>query len=123
MFTTNLLPGQGFKIFTVCRTTAGVSRAGRPKKAKPEETNENFYGILVRASQKEIEQWKQSGHPITHTIVEHSAQVKAKATEYLTTEDGRQFYIQGVKNPGDLNVTMIYYVEERFDLKKSIDEL
>lgn len=123
MFTTNLLPGQGFKLFTVCRTTGEVSRAGRPKKTKPEESNNSFYGILVRASQKESEQWKQSGHPITHTIVEYSALLKAKATEYLTTEDGRQFYIQGVKNPGDLNVTMIYYVEERIDLKKSIDEL
>ena len=73
----------------------------------------------MAANQKEKEEWKQNDHSITHKIIEYSAQAKAKATDYLVMADGREFYVQGVKNPGNLNVTMIYYVEERFDVRKT----
>lgn len=119
MFTANLLPGHGFKPFTVYKQTGGLTETGRPKRGEEiEETDLTFMGALVGASQKEIDQWKQNGHPITHKVIEYSAQVKAKPCSYLCTEDGREFYIQGSKNPGDLNLTIIYYVEERFDIKK-----
>ena len=49
--------------------------------------------------------------------VQYGATVKAKATDYLVFPDGRKFYVQGVDNAGSLNVSMIYYVEERFDIK------
>ena len=61
--------------------------------------------------------WRQNQHPITHTVVQYGATVKAKATDYLVFPDGRKFYVQGVDNAGSLNVSMIYYVEERFDIK------
>lgn len=119
MFTPYLLPGHGFQSFTVYRKgKGGVTTTGRPKGEILEETEIVFLGALVGASQKEIDQWKQNGHPITHKIIEFSALAKARPLDYLMAEDGRQFYIQGVKNPGDLNVTMIYYVEERYDIKK-----
>ena len=118
MFTAYLLPGQGFKPFTVYKKSGGVSKTGRPKQETLEETEITFLGALIGTSQKEMDQWKQNGHPITHKITEFSALAKARATDYLISEDGRQFYIQGIKNPGDLNVTMIYYVEERYDVKK-----
>lgn len=120
MFTANLLPGQGFQSFTVYKKASTVSKTGRPTQSgnEIEETEIQFLGALIKANQKEAEQWKQNGHPITHVINEFSAQAKAKATDYLVTEDGRQFYVQGTKNPGDLNLTMIYYIEERFDVRK-----
>ena len=119
MFTANLLPGHGFISFTVYKQTGGLTATGRPKgETQIEETDIVFLGALIGASQKEIDQWKQNGHPITHKINEFSAQAKAKPCDYLVTEDGRQFYVQGVKNPGNLNLTMIYYIEERFDVKK-----
>lgn len=118
MFTANLLPGSGFQSFTVYRKQSGTTETGRPIDGPIQKTDISFMAALTKATQKEKEQWKQDGHPITHTIIEFSAQKKAKATDYLVKEDGREFYIQGVKNPGDLNVTMIYYVEERSDIKK-----
>lgn len=119
MFVANLLPGQGFFQFHVHRKIGGLSSSGKPKAATLQKTEIEFLGALLGASQKEQEEWKQNGHPITHKIIEYSAQAKAKATDYLVMFDGREFYVQGVKNPGNLNVTMIYYVEERFDIRKT----
>lgn len=118
MFQANLLPGQGFMPFTVWKAANGVTETGRAQRGNPEPTGDKLYGILTSASQKEVDQWKQNGHPITHKIVEYSAMTKAEATDYLVLEDGREFYVQGVKNPGNLNITMVYYVEERNDIKK-----
>ena len=119
MFTAHLVPGQGFQEFKVYKQEAGMTESGRAtKNATIKPTDISFWGQLTKASQKEIEQWKQNGHPITHAIIEFSAEKKAQATNYLETDDGRQFYVQGSRNPGDLNVTIIYYVEERFDVKK-----
>ena len=124
MFTANLLPGHGFKSFTVHVSKSEVSKTGRPMQGTElEETDIQFLGALVGASQKEKEEWKQNGHPISHKIIEYSSLVKAKAKDYLVTDSGRQFYIQGTKNPGELNVTMIYYVEERLDVKKKVVSL
>lgn len=121
MFTANLVPGQGFQSFTVHRKTDGVTITGRAVPGTYEPTEDSFFGQLVNASQKEKEQWKQNGHPITHTIIEYGAQQKAKATDLLVLQDGREFYVQGANNPGDLNVLMMYYVEERTDVKKRTD--
>lgn len=118
MFTANLLPGQGFHEFTVYKQSEGVTETGRPVKGAIAATDIKFMGTLVNANQKEKDQWKQNGHPITHKVIEFSAQNKAEATNYLVAPDGRQFYVQGARNPGDLNVTMIYYVEERLDIKR-----
>lgn len=120
MFTAYLLPGHSFQTFTVYKHGSKISETGRPvKESTIEETDITFLAARVQASQKEIDQWKQNGHPITHKIIEYSAQVKATPREnYLVSDDGRQFYIQGANNPGDMNVTIIYYVEERFDVKK-----
>lgn len=122
MFTANLLPGQGFFTFHVYRKIGGLSSSGKPKAASLQKTGIEFLGTLLGASQKEQTEWKQNGHPITHKIIEYSAMQKAKATDYLVMSDGREFYVQGVKNPGNLNVTMIYYVEERFDVRKTVKE-
>ena len=119
MFVANLLPGQGFFPFYVHRKIGGLSSSGKPKAASLQKTDIEFLGALLAANQKEKEEWKQNDHSITHKIIEYSAQAKAKATDYLVMADGREFYVQGVKNPGNLNVTMIYYVEERFDVRKT----
>ena len=118
MFTTNLLPGQGFQHYTVYKEQGGISETGRAIPGTPKPTSIKFFGMLVNANQTEKEQWKQKGHPISHKIIEYSAMKKAEATDYLRRADGREFYIQGVKNPADLNVTMVYYVEERLDTEK-----
>lgn len=121
MFTANILPGQGFMPYSVWTETNSITSTGRAKTGTLQNTGKEFYGILVNANQKEIDQWKQNGHPITHKIIEYSAMQKAGATDYVVNEhDNRQFYVQGTKNPGNLNITMIYYVEERYDIKKEV---
>ena len=117
MFVTNIVPGQGFSTYHVHKKIGGLTSSGKPKQAEITDTGIEFYGMLVNASQKEKEEWKQNKHPITHKIIEYSAMAKAKATDYLVKDDDRHFYVQGIKNPADMNVTMIYYVEERFDIK------
>lgn len=120
MFTANILPGQGFQTFTVYQPKGSITSSGRAVPGSYEKTKVEFYGMLVGASQEEKEQWKQNGHPITHKIIEYSAQKKAKATDCLVSSTGQEFMVQGTKNPAGLNVTMIYYVEERFDIRKKV---
>ena len=122
MFPANILPGQGFSEFTVWKTASQLTATGRAKTGVPTETETKFFGMLMAANQKEQDQWKQNGHPITHKIIEYSAEQKAGATDYLLSA-GKEFYVQGVKNPANLNVTMIYYVEERYDIKKVSDNV
>ena len=118
MFTSNIVPGQGFQKFHIYVQEATVTASGRAVHGKPADTGDVFFGMLINASQREIDQWKQNGHPISHKVVEYSAMVKAGPTQYLVNEAGREFYVQGVKNPADMNISCIYYVEERLDVDK-----
>lgn len=115
-----LRPGQGFKKFMVKKKGKALTSSGKPIKGEYEDVG-TIIGILATASQKEQEQWKQNGHPITHKIVQKGIKNAAIATNYLVlSEDGkkdRYFYVQGTGNPGELNHMMRYFVEERRDLK------
>jgi len=117
MFTTNIVPGQGFQKFRIRNQGTVLTPSGRAVPAPPDETDKSFFGILINASQKEIEQWSQRGHPISHKIVEYSAMTKAKPTDWLKNDEGREFYVEGVKNPGELNISCIYMVNERLDIR------
>lgn len=120
-----LRPGQGFQPFRVLRRKGGLSPSGRPcaKEYRPQGT---FLGILTESTPKEIEQFKQAGTPITHTIVQRGTDRRAGATDVLELDDGcscdiggkpRRFLVHGEpKNPGDLGHFLIYQVEERVDL-------
>lgn len=117
MFTANILPGQGFQEVEIYIKKCKKTSSGMIVSEGYEPAEQAFLGIAAEASQREKEEWKQNQHPITHTVVQYGAVVKAKATDYLVFPDGRKFYVQGVDNAGSLNVSMIYYVEERFDIK------
>lgn len=114
-----LRPGQGFKCYTVLRQKSETTSSGRVKAASLSPDGK-IYGIKTRASQKEIEQWKQNGHPISHTIIQRGTANCAKAADVLELDDGttkRRFYIQGTRNPGELGHFTVYMVEEREDLQ------
>lgn len=118
MFRDLLRPGQGFKPFNVMARKGGVSEKGRPTTKTLEPAGE-IIGIISQASPEEKEQWKQSGHPISHTIVQRGTKDRAKATDVLELPDeGRRFLVQGVQDPGELGHFTVYKVEEREDLKK-----
>lgn len=130
-----LRPGQGFKKFMVGKKQTTVSTAGSIGKSPSFFEIGEIIGMLVGASQKESDQWKQNGHPITHKLIQRGVFPRGKATQYIrlteknrkppdapgeTSEEPeevtRYFYIQGTKNPGELDHEIIYYVEERADL-------
>lgn len=113
-----LRPGQGFKPFRVHRRVSGTTPTGRPRTEKLEPQGE-FFGIISQASPTEKEQWKQAGHPITHTIVQRGTKNRAKATDVLELEaEGRRFFVQGQpQDPGELGHFLVYKVEEREDLQ------
>ena len=117
MFVANIVPGQGFQKLTVYNKSTKTTSTGRAVTSGYAPTDLTFFGMITNASQKEIDQWKQSGHPVTHKIIEYSAQNRAKATDYLKSDTGRWFYVRGIKNHGDLNISITYYVEERADLE------
>ena len=112
-----LRPGQGFKPFTVLRKKGGTTATGRPMTQKLAPIGE-FFGIISQADQKEIEQWKQNGHPITHTIIQRGTQNRAMATDVLKLKGtDRRFQVKGVHDPAELGHFTIYKVEEREDLQ------
>lgn len=126
MFRGLLRPGQGFKKFRVFRRVGGTTAKGRPTTSKLELQGE-FFGIISQASPKEIEQHKQLGTPITHTIVQQFTKDRGYAndvlelTEFSPTERKevtRTFLVQGSPhNPGELDHFIVYKVEERKDLQ------
>lgn len=119
-----LRPGQGFKPFTVYKRTGGKTESGRPLTAKVEKLEEQgrFFGIISQADPREIEQWKQNGHPITHTIVQRGTEGRAFETDVLEQVDPktgkkRRFLVQTIHDPGELGHFLVYKVEERRDLQ------
>lgn len=119
-----LRPGQGFRPFTVLRRTGGVTETGRPRTAKLEPAGD-FCAIISQATPREKEQWKQDGHPITHTVLQRGTKDRARSTDVLelrTIRDGeeiiRRFLVQGEpQDPGELGHFLVYHVEERQDLQ------
>ena len=117
-----LRPGQGFQLFRILRRVGGVTSSGRPYTNSKAPQGE-FYGMLTEASPKEIEQHKQSGSPITHTILQRGTTPRANDADILELVTGgngkaRQFMVQGdPKNLGELGFFLVYKVEERADLK------
>lgn len=115
-----LRPGQGNKLFHILRREGGLTAKRRPTTSS-HKTQGEFYGIISRATPKEIEQHKQLGTPITHTIIQRGTMPQATATDILELNEGgttRQFLVQGKpRNPGELGHFTVYKVEEREDLQ------
>lgn len=118
-----LRPGQGFKRFKILRRVSGTTDTGRPYTSSLASQGE-FYGMITQASPTEIEQHKQLGSPITHTIIQRGTTHRAKATDILelggecSGAQARRFMVQGEpQDPGELGHFLIYKVEERADLQ------
>ena len=82
MFRGLLRPGQGFRPYTVLRRKGSTTATGRPvaRELVPKGT---FLGMISRASQAEQEQWKQRGHPISHTVLQRGVENQARAEDVL----------------------------------------
>lgn len=127
MFSHRLRPGQGFQSFIIMRDGGGyVSSSGAVMQNRI--VGETIKGIISQASQREKDEWKQTGHPISHTIVQKGHKNRANAGDFLCLTkrrecdetmqpQGRMYYIQGTHDPGELGHFTVYYVEERLDME------
>lgn len=112
-----LFPGQGSQKFVVKRRVPGISESGRVS-AEFYETLCEFMGVLTSATPKEQEQWRQSGHPVSHKVVQPLPKGEDKPVPGdILCLHGRLFTIQGIRNPAELNHYNVYYCEERRDVK------
>ena len=110
-------PGDEIKTFSILRKTANESSIGRITTPINSAPIGILQGALSSASQREIDQWKQQNHPITHKVVS-SGQTVAQAEDVLSLDDvaahtSRRFYIQGKRDPGELGIRQVLYCEER----------
>lgn len=116
MFRGLLRPGQGFCKYTVLRKTSGVTEKGRPANGKLIPVGE-IMGIRTQANQTDKEQWKQKGHPISHTIVQRGT-ADVKPADILELEGtNRRYCVRGLRDPAELGHFTVYFVEEREDLQ------
>jgi len=122
MFHPNLRVGDGFQPLTIYRKTETTSQTGRTQKGQYKKTGLQIWGMIMNASQTEKEQWKQAGHPISHKILQYGRQPSlAEAADVIKADrNGRNYYVQGTKDPAQLGVTAVYYVEERLDVKELV---
>lgn len=121
-FARRLRPGQGFLLLTVWRKEAALTATGRPTTGQYVSMG-SIYGIITRCGLKEIEQSKQAGHPVTHTVVQSGAKLCAKPTDILEvksnkdTGESRFFYVQTTHDPVEVGHFTVYQVLERGDLQ------
>lgn len=106
-------PGQDRKTFNVIQISAPPTIRGRPMSGE-EKTLATIKGVLAPVDQDKIQQWKQNGHPITHSVIQENPGYIASAGCMLRYQ-GRRFEIKGSINPGELNLFCIYYCLERLD--------
>ncbi|MDO4280781.1 MAG: hypothetical protein Q4C56_04040 [Peptococcaceae bacterium] len=119
-FRGHLRPGQGFQPLRVLRREVAISQTGRPQTENLAEVG-RILGIISQCSPKEAEQFKQAGHPVTHTIVQRGSAESARPTDILEARPKlggkrRQFLVQTVHDPAELGHFTIYKVLEREDL-------
>lgn len=109
-----LRPWQQNKTLTIVTKDTHTSAKGRVNASGGVNVKGSVRGTIATASQREIDKWKQLGHPVTHQIVCEGTQ-PADAGDYFQAE-GRNFYIHGKEDPGELGHFTIYTCEERNDV-------
>ncbi len=111
-----LRPGQIFLWFTVEHLQSALNSRGREVKSwEAAIPPARFQGTKAAASQDDTDRYKQAQHPISHTIAAPGPAL-AVAGDRLKTDNGsKPLYIQGVENPGGLNLWTVYQCEERLD--------
>ena len=100
------------KEFTIETKGSGVDARGRPTTTGWTNAG-TLKATLAEADPRVQERWKQIQRPVSHTIVAKGAP-QAEEGDRLVL-NGRNFYIQGTENPGDMDDYTLYQCEERKD--------
>lgn len=105
-------PGQEWKEFKLYRRKAVLDKKGSMKYEPIKQTEEpltTITGFIAEATQKEMSEWKQRKHPVSHTIVVNG-DCEAQAEDILVYEN-RNFHVKGKDNPFGLGIFQIIYCE------------
>lgn len=109
----NYIPGQESKHFDVYRNVQQIDKKGRVLDILNELKIGTIRAMLSTAKESEVTRWKQTGHTVSHTIV-HFYCSFVEVGDVLILND-RKFYIHGKDNPGELNLSEIFYCEESYE--------
>lgn len=100
--------GQQLRTFEVYRKTSSTDAKGHVKYGV-EELIGKIKASISEANQREVEKYKQMGHPITHTLVQQLKTI-VKAEDVLLM-DGNRYYVKAVDNPAGLNFYAIIHCD------------
>ena len=104
-------PGQQLKTFEVYKPQSGADSKGRIKSNLANAYAFDLRAPITQAKQKEIEQYKQQGHPITHTV-KATGHPDVSASDVLKLGD-RKFYVENTTDPSELGFELWIWCEER----------
>jgi hypothetical protein len=112
-----LFPGQEVRHFTVTRTGTRETPNGRELSDGTAIERGEIQAVLAQASPREIEQWRQLQHPITHKIIEQGVSGFDILPGDAFHLGNRSFVNQSMPyNVGDIDHWTIYYCQERKDV-------
>ena len=100
--------GQQLRTFEVYRKQSSTDARGHVAYGDEELIGKIKASISV-ANQREVEKYKQMGHPITHTLVQQLKTI-VQAEDVLLM-DGNRYYVKGVDNPAGLNFYAIIHCD------------
>ena len=125
-------PGQQIRTFDVYRkdavqnTKASNGREyGRVAYKERREVLCTVSGTLSKASPKQIEQWSQESHPVTHTLVVRGT-CDVREEDVLVRHMGDcgyqpkeyEYHVHGVKNSSDLGIFTVIFCEQKEGIVK-----
>lgn len=108
-------PGNLFKDFIIESNKQVVTSTGRVANSHTGDGTKTLKGCLAEASDEDRTNHSQKDHVVTHTIVQ-AGSPKAKRSDKLILGD-RVFYVVDIDDAGSLGISVIYYAEERRDVK------
>lgn len=103
--------GQQIKEFEIYRRKSNTDKKGRVSYSSGMEKIGKLQGSISSVGQKAINRWKQTEHPVTHTVAVRGA-CEAQAEDILIL-DGEKYYIQGKDDPAGLGFFQILYCEKK----------
>ena len=112
-----LMPGQELREFVVSRPERYETESGLVKVGGYAEVGRVF-AILAQAKSDEIQRWRQLTHAVTHKIIMKRRPDFEIKPGYIFERDGHRFNVhEPPYDVGGLGHWMIFYCEERSDIK------
>lgn len=104
-------PGQAWRSFFLEPKREQVDGRGNPVAEYKTDNPQEVRAVLTSASTREKAAYQQAQHPVSHVIAHRGPPIAKAGDRFIY--GNRAFYVQGVKNPGEMNTWTLNYCEER----------